>query len=126
MKTFIVPALIALASAGFSAHGMAQMDHSSHGGPAAILASAADETPLTDGLVKKIDKSTGRVTLSHGPLPGGMPAMTMTYRVKDMAWLDKMKPGQKIRFAVDPADGMTVLRFEPVKQAPRAGARRPD
>ena len=116
MKTFIAPVLIALASAGFSTHGMAQMDHSSHGGPAAMQMAAAAETPLADGVVKKIDKSTGRVTLSHGALPSGMPAMTMAYRVKDAAWLDQMKPGQKIRFATDPADGgMTVVRFEPVK-----------
>lgn len=80
------------------------------------IAASALTLPMAEGLVKKIDKSTGRVTLSHGPLPDGMPAMTMAYRVKDVAWLDKMKPGQKIRFATDPADGgMTVLRFEPVK-----------
>lgn len=72
--------------------------------------------PLTEGLVKKVDKVGQRVTLSHGPLPGGMPAMTMAYRVKDAAWLDQMKEGQKIRFAADPADGgMSMLRFEPVK-----------
>lgn len=115
MKTFIAPALIVLATAGFSTHGIAQMDHGSHGGPAAMQVATADVAPLTDGLVKKIDKTKGTVTLAHGALPNGMPPMTMAYRVKDVAWLDKMKPGQKIRFAVDPADGMTVLRFEPVK-----------
>jgi Cu(I)/Ag(I) efflux system protein CusF len=117
MKTFITPALIVLATAGFSTHGIAQMqmDHSSHGGAAVMQMASAAETPLTDGVVKKVDKSTGKVTLSHGAMPGGMPAMTMSYRVKDAAWLDKMKPGQKIRFAVDPADDMTVLRFEPAK-----------
>lgn len=115
MKTFIAPALIVLATAGFSTHGIAQMDHRSHGGPAAMQVAAADEAPLTDGLVKKIDKTKGTVTLAHGALPNGMPPMTMAYRVKDVAWLDKMKPGQKIRFAIDPANGMTVLRFEPVK-----------
>lgn len=77
---------------------------------------AASSTPLTEGLVKKVDKVGQRVTLSHGPLPGGMPAMTMAYRVKDAAWLDQMKEGQIIRFAADPADGgMSMLRFEPVK-----------
>jgi Cu(I)/Ag(I) efflux system periplasmic protein CusF len=79
-------------------------------------ATAASATPLAEGLVKKIDKVGQRVTLSHGPLPGGMPAMTMAYRVKNAAWLDQMKEGQKIRFATDPADGgMSMLRFEPVK-----------
>lgn len=115
MKTFIIPALIVLATAGFSTHGIAQMDPSSHGGAAAMQMASAAETPLTDGVVKKIDKATGKVTLSHGAMPGGMTAMTMSYRVKDAAWLDKMKPGQKIRFAVDPEDGMTVQRIELVK-----------
>lgn len=82
--------------------------------PAAQAGAAA--VALSDGLVKKIDKAGKTVTLSHGPLPGGMPAMTMAYRVKDAAWLDKMKVGQKIRFAPDPADGgMSLLRFEPAQ-----------
>lgn len=77
---------------------------------------SAAEVPLTEGLVKKVDKVGKKVTLSHGPLPGGMPAMTMAYRVKDATWLDQMKEGQKIRFAADPADGgMSILRFELVK-----------
>ena len=70
--------------------------------------------PLADGLVKKIDKANRKVTLSHGPLPNGMPAMTMIFRVKDAAWLDQMKEGQKIRFATEEIQGeLTVVRFEP-------------
>lgn len=115
MTTRIYSALImVLASAGFSAPGMAQTDHNMHGSPVAmpVVANAA----MGEGLVKKIDKTKGTVTLAHGALPNGMPPMTMAYRVKDAAWLDKMKVGQKIRFATDPADGgMTVVQFEPVK-----------
>jgi len=49
-------------------------------------------------------------------LPNGMPPMTMAYKLKDAAWLDKLKAGQKIRFATDPADGgMTVTNIELVK-----------
>ncbi len=71
---------------------------------------------MGEGVVKKIDKSKGTVTLAHGALPNGMPPMTMAYRVKKSAWLDNFKIGQTIRFATDPADGdMTVLRFESVK-----------
>lgn len=116
MKTFIASALIALATAGFSAPGKAQPAPGSHGGHAAMQVPSTAETPLVDGLVKKIDKSTASVTLSHGPLPDGMPAMTMAYRVKEAAWLDKMKVGQKIRFAAAPVDGvMTLVRFELAK-----------
>ncbi len=108
--------IIALAAAGLSAPGMAQTDHSMHGSPEAKPVSTAADAALGEGMVKKIDKTKGTVTLAHGALPNGMPPMTMAYKVKDVAWLDKMKVGQKIRFATDPADGgMTVLRFEPVK-----------
>ncbi len=113
MKTFIAPTLIAFINAGLSLPAAAQTDHSKHGkAPASAAAAAA--VPLTDGLVKKIDKANQKVTLSHGPLPNGMPAMTMVFRVKDAGWLARMKEGQKIRFAAEDINGaMTIVRFEP-------------
>ena len=112
MKTRIAPALIAFVAAGASLLAAAQTAHSAHGKPPASSAAAA--MPLADGLVKKIDKANRKVTLSHGPLPNGMPAMTMIFRVKDAAWLDQMKEGQKIRFATEEIQGeLTVVRFEP-------------
>ncbi len=92
-----------------------------HGGgsPAKAAPSAAAsavDSDLGDGVVKKVDKSKATVTLAHGALPSGMPPMTMAYKVKDAAWLDKLQAGQKVRFATDPKDGgMTVTRFELVK-----------
>lgn len=72
--------------------------------------------PLTDAVVKKVDKQAGQVTLAHGPLPNGMPAMTMTFRLKERAWAEQIKEGAKIRFAADQIDGsMTVVRYELVK-----------
>lgn len=114
MKKLIVAALVGLA-AGLSAPGMAADNHAGHGSHAAAAAPAAAEAPLTEGLVKKIDKAAGRVTLAHGPL-NGMPGMTMVFRVKDAAWLGQMKEGQKIRFAAeDTESGMMVVRFIAVK-----------
>lgn len=106
---------IALAAAAFSAPGLAQTNHNMPGMPVAMPAPNAAEAAMGEGLVKKIDKTKGTVTLAHGALPNGMPPMTMAYKVKDAAWLDKMTVGQKIRFATDPADGVTVSRFEPAK-----------
>jgi Cu/Ag efflux protein CusF len=115
IKTCIFSSLFALAGAGLLGSAAAQTDHSMHTASTAKPAAAADSA-MGEGVVKKIDKSKGSVTLAHGALPNGMPAMTMAYKVKDVAWLDKMTVGQKIRFATDPKDGdMTVLRFEPVK-----------
>ena len=42
-----------------------------------------------------------------------MPAMTMVFRVKDPAWLDQVKAGDKIRFMADQINGaMTVVHLE--------------
>ena len=85
--------------------------HSDHGAMSQKQGPAA--TPLTDGVVKKVDKPGGKLTLSHGPLPNGMPAMTMAFRVQDATWLDSLKAGDKVRFAVDDTGGtMTVTRLE--------------
>ncbi len=77
-------------------------------------APAAADAQMIDGLVKKVDKSAGKLTLSHGPLPAlGMPAMTMVFRVKDAAWLDQMKAGDKIRFMAEKVNGAyTVVHVE--------------
>ena len=68
---------------------------------------------MTDGLVKKVDKSASKLTLSHGPLPNGMPAMTMAFGVSNAAWLEQLKGGDKIRFAAEQINGaMVITRLE--------------
>lgn len=118
MKILTAPTLMALGLV-FSASAMAQMpmDHSMPMAQATKpVAAPVDTAAMGEGLIKKVDKTKGTVTLAHGALPNGMPPMTMAYKVKDAAWLDQMQAGQKIRFATDPKDGgMTVLRYELVK-----------
>lgn len=121
MRLLSPPALIAF-TLSLTAPAMAQTDHSMHGMPAAKPMAAAKpatagaDADMGDGLVKKVDKAKGTVTLAHGALPNGMPPMTMAYKVKDAAWLDQLKTGQKIRFTTDPKDGgMTVLHYELAK-----------
>lgn len=113
MKTAFI--VVALASA-FSLPAVAANHHGSHG--AAHAAAPAGDAQMVDGTVKKIDKSAGKLTLAHGPLPNlGMNMnMTMVFRVKDVAWLDQMKEGDKIRFVADKVNGaFTVVAFEPAK-----------
>lgn len=108
----IIATIAFVTAAGISMPGIAASDHDSHAGHDAMSAKPSADAPLIDGLVKKVDKSSGKVTVSHGPLPNGMPAMTMVFKVKDMAWLDQMKDGGKIRFAADQINGvMTIVRF---------------
>jgi len=116
MMNFITPILVALAAVGFSAPGLAADEHAGHGGQGAMHAQADAAAPLVDGQVKKVDKAAGKVTLVHGPLPNGMPAMTMPFRVRNAAWLDQMKVGDKIRFRLDTANSaLTISYFELAK-----------
>lgn len=71
------------------------------------------DTRLAEGVVRKVDRAAGKITLAHGPLPNGMPGMTMTFRTADASWLDGISEGRKVRFALD--DTMTIVRLETVK-----------
>ena len=84
---------------------------------AAGTASPDSGQAMTSGVVKKVDKGAGKVTIRHGPIGNlGMPQMTMVFRVKDPAMLDRLKEGDEIRFVAEKVDGaITVMRFEPVK-----------
>lgn len=111
MKAVFASTLIVFALA-VSPPVFAANDHASH----ASMPDHAAATELTDGLVKKVDKPGGKLTVSHGPLPNGMPAMTMVFRVKDAVWLDRLKNGDRIRFAADTTnDVMTIVRLEMLK-----------
>lgn len=78
---------------------------------------ASAESMLTAGVVRKVDKEAGKVTIRHEAIRNlDMPEMTMVFRVVDPAMLDQLKPGDKIRFAADKVNGnYTVMRFETAK-----------
>ncbi|MDP2333897.1 MAG: copper-binding protein [Reyranella sp.] len=69
------------------------------------------------GEVVKIDKTAGKVTLKHGPIKNlDMDSMTMVFRVKDPAMLDKVKAGDKVTFEADRVNGaITVTALDKIK-----------
>ncbi|SFI25599.1 Cu and Ag efflux protein CusF [Collimonas sp. OK307] len=73
-----------------------------------------DTAAMSAGEVRKIDKEAGKITIKHGPLLNlDMPPMTMVFRVKDPAMLDQVKPGDKINFVVEKANGaLTVTQMQ--------------
>lgn len=91
---------------------LAAGEHDTHHKPEATTAMA--ETAQSEGAVKKVDKSAGKITISHGPLANlGMPPMTMVFRVADPAMLDQVKAGDKIRFTAEKVNGaFTVTALE--------------
>jgi Cu(I)/Ag(I) efflux system protein CusF len=76
-----------------------------------LLAGAAwAASHMTEGEVRKVDKDNKKITLKHGEIKNlDMPGMTMVFRVKDPAMLDKVKAGDQVRFAADKVEGGYVV-----------------
>ncbi|OWZ89188.1 hypothetical protein B9J07_34265 [Sinorhizobium sp. LM21] len=65
---------------------------------------------FTKGTVKKIDAKAKKVTLIHEELKSlDMPAMTMVFRVKDDALLEKLKEGASVEFVAERVDGKLTV-----------------
>ena len=78
-------------------------------------ATSHQSAAFTDAEVRKVDKEAGKVTLKHGAIANlEMPPMTMVFRVKDPAMLDKVKAGDKVRFRAEKVSGAyTVVELSP-------------
>ena len=107
---------------GGSAHGGMEGMGAAHSGAMApgtmqggTMQGMADA--MAQGEIRKVDKSTKRLTIKHGPLPNlGMGAMTMVYKVKDPAMLEQVKAGDKVDFVAESVNGvLTVTRIEGAK-----------
>ncbi|MBW9062347.1 copper-binding protein [Rhizobium herbae] len=81
---------------------------------AIALASGAFAAEFTKGTVKKVDAKAKKVTLIHEELKElDMPAMTMVFRVKDDALLEKLKEGASIEFVAERVEGkLTVTEIK--------------
>ena len=57
------------------------------------------KTHKAAGVVRAVDVETGMVTVAHGPVPSlNWDAMTMDFKVRDMALLEKFAQGKKVEF----------------------------
>jgi len=131
MKSFTTPALAFVACAWMapalqaaeehmaSMHDMHAMD-SGHAMPP--MANGHDmqtmpmaKTAQAEGVIRKVDKVAGKLTIKHGPLESlNMPPMTMVYRVQDTAMLERIKEGDKVRFLLENRNGtLVVTQVEP-------------
>ncbi len=77
----------------------------------------AEAGAMSQGEVRKVDKSAKKITLKHGPIPNiDMPPMTMVFHVSDPAMLDRVNKGDKVKFSVDKVgDNLTITKIEPEK-----------
>ena len=114
--TVVVTTLAAatfITAPAFAQHNHGAMSMPGMAAPAASMVKAT----YTDGVVKRVDRASGRVTISHDAIKNlDMPKMTMPFRVTDPTWLDKLKEGDRIRFAAENPNGvLTMVAYEPVK-----------
>jgi Cu(I)/Ag(I) efflux system protein CusF len=79
-------------------------------GAQAAAPAAGASTPLADGEVRRVDRQQGKVTLKHGEIRNlEMPPMTMAFRVRDPAMLDRLNVGDKVQFSAEQIDGSYVV-----------------
>lgn len=85
---------------------LAQSGHQHHGADAP-----------SEGEVRKVDKAAQKITIKHGPLQNlDMPAMTMVFKVNDPAMLERVKPGDQVKFRAEDVSGtITVTRIDLAK-----------
>jgi len=83
-------------------------------GSAARPEPAADAPALHEAEGKVVEIGDKSVTLAHGPFRTlGMPGMTMSFPLADPALLQRLKVGDRVRFAVSESDaGLVVERLE--------------
>ena len=105
MMKLVAPSLVAVALIlPVSLPALAQ-GHAGHGSMG-----AAQSASKIDGEIRKIDKAAGKVTIKHGEIKSiGMAPMTMVFKVKDPALLDKVAVNDKVKFNVIQSGGDYVV-----------------
>lgn len=117
MNKSLVKSLLALAFASPAVAQQMADDHAAHHS-AAIASTPAG---MTEGEIRKIDKAAGTITIKHGEIKNlGMPPMTMVFKAKSAALLDKIKVGDKVRFTAEQtqAGALIVTDVQPAGLKP--------
>lgn len=85
--------------------------------PAQPVASADAASQMSEGEIRKVDKDAKKITIKHGELKNlEMPPMTMVFQVKDLALMEKVKPGDKVSFVAEKVGGQFTATQIEVKQ----------
>jgi Cu(I)/Ag(I) efflux system protein CusF len=77
---------------------------------------AAAQAISGTGTVVSANANTGSTILKHDPIPAlGWPKMTMQFKVKNKAQLDKLKKGDKVEFQLEQSGQEYVISNIQVK-----------
>jgi Cu/Ag efflux protein CusF len=96
---------------------IAQQKPDERAGQNAASSSVPVTAELVDGEVRKVDRDNAKLTLKHGEIKNlDMPPMTMVFTVKDKSMLERLQPGDKVRFrAVNDGGKFTVVDIQPAR-----------
>ncbi len=112
-RMFTLGVLAVLSASVYAAGGsMNGMDHSGH------MAMTQGESTQTaqhavaaKGVVKSVDMKSGKVTISHEPIPElKWPAMTMRFTFRYPKMVDGVKAGDKVNFTFVQEGTLSVLQ----------------
>ena len=86
----------------------------------ALFSALAQSLPQAEGEVRKIDKTSGKISLKHGEIKNlNMPPMSMVFQVQDPALLNKVQTGDLVFFTADQIQGIyTLISIEPRSKSP--------
>lgn len=79
------------------------------------LSVAMAQAETVNGQVVKVDQSTGKITIKHGPIKkfDMDMGMTMVFRANDPAMLKTVKAGDKVKFEPDRVNGQfTIMKID--------------
>lgn len=115
MKILSLAPLAACLALGLAAPlGPALAQHAGH----TAAPAAAKGTSSGEGEIRRIEKENKRLVIKHGPITGplSMGPMSMMFSVKDVALLDPLKAGDKVRFEVEQqGDLLVITKLVPLK-----------
>ena len=121
IKSFITMSTLLLGSASVFAasHAGAPMakDSAKKEATTPVPAPTSSSAEMADGEVRKVDKENKKITLKHGVIKNlDMPGMTMVFGIKDVAMLDNLKAGDKVKFKAEQAGtAIVVTDIQPAK-----------
>lgn len=105
-KMFLIAPLFVISAGSVHAH------HEASRQPTAEtqILPASPKTGKGSGVVQQINLEKGVVTIKHGPLQGIIiPAMTISFLVKDKAMLLNLQPQQIVNFELTRENGTYVI-----------------
>ena len=111
MKVLLSTISMAVLAVAAPLSAIAQMNHDHSVMSNQTMSMAATKSAPAVGEVRKVDRTSGTVTLKHGPLIAlNMPPMTMTFVAKQPALLANVKEGDRVRFTPEMGkDGALVV-----------------